>query len=88
MKLPVKAGAVRFAINIDRDFELDELVENLKKEYPGERICSREQIQDYVDALVGAGIMQGKDLKRDADGKLSLRYEITPYGKTLKKYFK
>lgn len=86
MKLPVKTRILQYAIDKNGDFTTNDVLELLKQEYPGEGMINRKQIQEYIDSLVGVGFFKATEIAFDEKHNLQLRYVVTDYGKSRKKY--
>lgn len=86
MKLPVKARILQYAIEQNGDFTTSDVLETLKREYLGEKMVNRKQVQEYIDSLLGVGFFKAASIEFDESHTLLLRYIVTDYGKSRSKY--
>lgn len=88
MKLPLKTRILRYAIDRNSEFTLQNVLDDLKPEYEGERLFNARQVEEYVDSYLGIGFFDAANMELDYNGKLMINYKITDYGKERKKYIK
>ena len=85
-RLPVKTNLVRYAINKDAPFTVQEAYEELKKIYPNEKTCSLKLIDSWLLNIQGTGYIRRGDCYFDENGELIVYFEVTDYGKSCEKY--
>lgn len=88
MKLPLKTRILKYAIDCDTEFTLQNVLDELKPEYEGERLFNTRQVEEYVDSYLGVGFFDAANMELDSNGGLLISYKITDYGKERKKYIK
>jgi len=88
MKLPLKTRILKYAIDLNKDFVVDDVMSALAPEYDGERIFSRKQVEEYVDSYLGVGFLEAESTEFNAEGELVVHCKVTDYGKSRKKYLK
>lgn len=88
MKLPLKTRILEYAIDLGKDFIVDDVMTALAPEYSGEKIFTRKQVEEYVDSFLGVGFLTAESLEFDAKGELLVHCKATEYGKSRKKYIK
>lgn len=88
MKLPLKTRILEYAIDIKKDFVVDDVISALASEYNGEHIFSRKQVEEYIDSYLGVGFLTAENTEFDAKGDLVIHCKVTDYGLTRKKYIK
>ena len=88
MKLPLKTRILKYAIDCNTEFTLQNVLDDLKPEYEGERLYNPRQVEEYVDSYLGVGFFDAAKMELDSSGQLLINYIITDYGKERKKYIK
>jgi hypothetical protein len=88
MKLPLKTRILEYAIDLGKDFVVDDVISALTPEYGGERIFSRKQVEEYIDSYLGVGFLTAESTEFNNKGDLVVHCKVTDYGKSRKKYIK
>ena len=88
MKLPLKTRILEYAIDLGKDFVVDDVMSALASEYKGEKIFTRKQVEEYVDSYLGIGFLKGESTEFDSKGELVVHCKVTEYGLSRKKYMK
>lgn len=88
MQLPLKTRILEYAIDLDKDFIVDDVMSALASEYSGEKIFSRKQVEEYIDSYLGVGFLTAVKTEFDSRGELVVHCKITDYGLSRKKYIK
>ena len=88
MQLPLKTRILQYALKKDAAFNLEDVYRDLKDEYKGEALFSKEQLDSYLDALLVVGFLKKTNVELAEDGSLLVTYIISDYGKSREKYLK
>ena len=86
--LPLKVRILQYAIQKETSFTVDDVMNDLASEYPGEKMFNKKLISEYIDAMIGVGFLKNDDLELDANGELVIHAIVTEYGKERQKYIK
>lgn len=86
--LPMKTRILEYAIQKDAGVTVDEVLTVLEPDYGTERMCSRKQVEEYLDSFLGVCFMDAAELELDERGNLQITYQLTDYGKSRKKYLR
>ncbi|MEI2777038.1 MAG: hypothetical protein V9G19_13925 [Tetrasphaera sp.] len=84
--LPMKTRILEYGIQKDAGFDADEMMSALAPQYGTEKMCSRKQVEEYLDSFLGVGFMKAENLELDQSGNLHVTYVVTDYGKSRQKY--
>jgi saccharopine dehydrogenase-like NADP-dependent oxidoreductase len=86
MKLPLKTRMLEYAVKSEGSFTVNDMIRDLKKEYDGEKIFRRKQVEEYFDALLGVGFFKDESLEFDDEDNLIVRCNVTDYGRLRARY--
>ena len=86
MQLPLKTRILQYAIERGTEFSLNDVMKDLKKEYEGERIFNKKQIEEYFQYFVGVEFFTANRYDFDADGEIVTYCRVTDYGRQRSKY--
>ena len=85
MKLPIKTGVLKRAMELNELFTAEELSKDLQAEYPGEKTAQVKNVEKIIRTYCGVRIMKAVFFELEPDGELKLTYEVTDFGKSCRK---
>lgn len=86
MTLPLKTGILKYAIDNQGGFSINDIMRDLDKDYGGENIFKESIIENYMFAFCSVRMIEADEIEFDGSGKLCVTYKITNFGLQNKKY--
>lgn len=87
MQLPLKTRILQYAMQMQGDFTVKDIMNGIANEYRGERLFNEKLIDEYFQSFIGIGFFEQADLKFDEKGELVTICKVTDYAKDRAKEF-
>ncbi len=80
-KYPLKFGVLYVLAKEDRDMTVDEIYEELRPSFGGEKAFVKKNLRFHLDSMVGIGMVEMTNEYIDKRGELVASFLITPFGR-------